>query len=186
MTQEEVLAQGTRIENDRYILLKDGRVYSCSAAKFLKPLLNKKTGYLYYDMRYTIDKPKDAGRVRNIHRLIAETYIPNPKQNKYVNHIDKDRTNNSISNLEWVSSSYNNLHSLYSAEKGHKTISACIQLTDTEEIVETFDSIKSASIKTGINKSNISAVCCGLRGKAGGFKWKYLYPDMSRRSRKSS
>ena len=46
-----------------------------------------------------------------IHRLVAEVFIPNqhPLRN-YVNHIDKDPTNNNVANLEWVSASENNLH----------------------------------------------------------------------------
>lgn len=43
------------------------------------------------------------GKMYLIHRLIAENFIPNPKHKKQVNHIDSNRQNNSISNLEWVS-----------------------------------------------------------------------------------
>jgi len=45
-----------------------------------------------------------------IHRLVAETYIPKIKNKDQVNHIDKDKLNNSIANLEWVSCRENNLH----------------------------------------------------------------------------
>lgn len=42
-----------------------------------------------------------------VHRLVAEHFIPNPHGYKYVNHIDGDRTNNEVSNLEWCTASYN-------------------------------------------------------------------------------
>lgn len=45
-----------------------------------------------------------------VHRLVAETFIPNPKKLKCVNHIDGDKLNNNIENLEWISHTDNNIH----------------------------------------------------------------------------
>jgi uncharacterized protein YerC len=45
-----------------------------------------------------------------IHRLIADAFIPNPKNKKYVNHKDGNKLNNDISNLEWVTSAENSHH----------------------------------------------------------------------------
>lgn len=47
-----------------------------------------------------------------VHRLIAEAWIPNPNNYKYVNHIDLDKTNNSIDNLEWISETGNVVHAV--------------------------------------------------------------------------
>lgn len=50
-------------------------------------------------------------KIKRVHRLVAMAFIPNPLNKEYVNHIDKDVTNNIPENLEWVSQSENQLHS---------------------------------------------------------------------------
>lgn len=53
-----------------------------------------------------------SGRKYCIHRLLAETFIENPNNLKCVNHKDGNKLNNSLSNLEWCSYSYNNIHAV--------------------------------------------------------------------------
>ena len=74
--------------------------------------------------RYMTQKPCRAGYMRvwltcddgkrrafSVHRLIASYYLPNPEDKPDVNHIDGNKSNNSIENLEWVTKSENQLHS---------------------------------------------------------------------------
>lgn len=86
-----------------YLLSKDGRVFSTITSKYLKP---------YLVMGYpTVDLINDGGIGKKlIHRLLAEHFIPNPNNLPQVNHIDGVKTNNSLSNLEWVSGSDNVRH----------------------------------------------------------------------------
>lgn len=63
-------------------------------------------GYVWYAL---VD---ESGECRNVyaHRGVASAWIPNPEVKEYVNHIDGDKTNNCVDNLEWVTASENSLH----------------------------------------------------------------------------
>ena len=84
-----------------YTISNQGVIRSLYTGKILKQYLNK---YGYYQVRLYKDK-----KVRNhtVHRLVAETFIPNPRKEKTVNHIDGNKTNNKVENLEWCSFSEN-------------------------------------------------------------------------------
>ena len=53
---------------------------------------------------------KGTRKYCNVHRLVALTFIENPKNKKTVNHIDGDKTNNKLANLEWATYSENQIH----------------------------------------------------------------------------
>jgi len=82
-----------------------GRVYSKRSKKILKLSLNKVNGYFSISLY-------NKGKVINktAHRLVALAFISNPLLKTQVNHKDSNRTNNKLSNLEWVSPSENMQH----------------------------------------------------------------------------
>ena len=89
-----------------YFVTEDGRVYSTKYNKLKELTKQENQGY------YAIYLEKDKKQYRkSIHRLVAETYIQNPNNLPQVNHIDEDKKNNHISNLEWVTQQQNIIHS---------------------------------------------------------------------------
>lgn len=86
-----------------------GRVKSIrKTIKYLKFDENKKQHTSYF--RVTLSKNGETKRFM-VHRLVAESFLDNPNNKEFVNHIDNDGTNNRVENLEWVTHSENMIHS---------------------------------------------------------------------------
>ncbi len=83
-----------------------GKVYSTRAGRFLKPTLNKKTGY--YQVTFSVG---GITQMHHVHRLVCEAFKVNPLLLPVINHIDEDKTNNHADNLEWCTRSHNVKHS---------------------------------------------------------------------------
>ena len=125
--------------NDNYIIYSDGRVYSKRKKIFLKPFRNTKK-YLCVDIHI-----KSA----RIHRLVAESFIPNPNNYTQVNHIDGNKENNDVSNLEWCSNRMNSHHYHKSHTPGvtltkNNTYQAKIFLNKKQLYLGTFKTIEEA------------------------------------------
>lgn len=95
---------GVKIPNyNNYSATKDGRIWSIRGKKFLKT--HKYNGY------HQLRLGKNS-KMERVHRLIAITYLGAPISKDYeVNHIDKNKNNNHVDNLEWVTPQKNMEHS---------------------------------------------------------------------------
>lgn len=102
---------------DRYTISNLGLVRSLLTGKLLNPGITK-FGYKRVNLRNKDGKSKSYF----VHRLVAMNFIPNPNNYHEVNHIDCDRLNNRIDNLEWVSKEQNILHSFKYGSKTNKGI----------------------------------------------------------------
>lgn len=88
-----------------YKINKKGEIYTCWFNRIMNPSVNK-SGYSFVSL--VKGKREEQKRVKCfIHRLIALQWIPNPSNLPEVDHIDRDKTNNSIENLRWVSRTEN-------------------------------------------------------------------------------
>lgn len=114
---------------------------------------------------------------RSMHRLLMETFVPNPENKEHVNHIDGDKSNNTLSNLEWSTPSENAQHAcklgLYV-----KTTKQVHQYYLNGKYVASYSSDVEAENATGITKQNISKVTLGLRVHAGYFQWSREKKDL--------
>lgn len=90
-------------EYHNYEVYDDGRVYSYYVNRFIKS--SDRNGY---EMYYLYVNGKTIHMLA--HRLVAILFIPNPLNLPQVNHIDGNKHNNHISNLEWCDAYYNNKH----------------------------------------------------------------------------
>jgi hypothetical protein len=132
--------------------------------KIIKPYITNR-GYLR--IRLFKNKIRTAF---TIHRLVGINFIPNTENKSYINHIDGNKQNNNVSNLEWVTHSENEKHASENNLKNSKSI---IQYDLNGNKINEFNSIKNASIMTGIHKCGISKCCNNKMKTSGNFKWKF-------------
>ena len=94
-----------------------------------------------------------------VHRLIAETLIPNPNNFPQVNHIDGNKLNNNINNLEWTTNAINTKHgydnNLYRSKRRMHAIEV-IHKTSDEHFV--FKSIRECAEKLNLNRKTITSI----------------------------
>lgn len=89
-----------------YYATEDGKIYSGKSNKYLSTRKSKR-GYLLVNL--SID---GKCKTFSVHSLIAKAYIPNPDNLPEINHKDGNKENNTVSNLEWCTSSQNSVHAL--------------------------------------------------------------------------
>lgn len=154
--------------------------------KILKPILNNK-GYYIYGLR-----KNGKLEMKLLHRLIAENFIENKNNYPCINHIDGNKLNNNINNLEWCSYQHNikeafriglnnytfknNFkHDYWKGKygKNHNCSKAILQYDKKGCFIKEWESITEASKETNINYYSISNNCRGKQKSAGDFVWKF-------------
>ena len=158
----------------------DTKTFYIRKGKILKQSINT-YGYPCVGITFIGEKRK----VVPVHRLIALTFLPKPTENQtQVNHIDGNKLNNSVSNLEWCTASENLKHAYKMGlnkptkpmlgrfgKNNPKSIPIIMcDLQDNE--IKRFDSMMDASRETNISVSKICACVNGKRKSTGGYHWK--------------
>lgn len=154
---------------------KDGRIFSHRSGKWreLTPTDNGR-GYK------TVSMGRSHPRAY-IHRLVAETHIPNPDHYKEINHIDGDKSNNSVDNLEWCDRSHNLKHSYANGLHDHTKAVKAMKRSHAKpvRIVETgqvFESVTDCARYLGTFHGNINECLnpAKKRHTAKGYHFEYV------------
>ena len=152
---------------DFYEVDTDGNLYGYNGRK-LSDASYDRDGYLQNNIQLNDGSRKTTKR----HQLVANVFIDNPENKKTVNHIDEDKTNNCVENLEWMTQRENANHGTRterSAQSRSKAvIGTCIK---TGEQIE-FPSMAEAQ-RQGFDNSNISSCCLGKRNSHKGYFWNF-------------
>lgn len=109
---------------------------------------------------------------RTMHRLIMQTFVPNPLNKAHVNHKDGDKSNTDITNLEWATPKENAIHAIQTGLKTHDwAYKEVHQYNLKGDYINSYINDNAAQFLTGIPKQNISKVTLGNRKHAGYFQW---------------
>lgn len=143
-----------------YYITSKGQVWSNNKKGYLKLKINK------YGYAYVILYNNGIPTTKMVHRLVAEAFIPNPNNLPQINHLNENKMDNCIDNLEWCNSSYN-------ANYGTRNlrVSRSVKCIETGKI---YYSVREASKQTGVSATSISKVCHGVRKTAGNFHWEFI------------
>lgn len=152
---------------DRIVNCRNGHTRTIKG----KVLATTRSGGGYLKVMLTKDS---VAKNHRIHRLVAMAFIPNPDNLPDVNHIDEDKTNNKVSNLEWCSRSYNNHYSLITERLNEAKKISVKQLSLDGEVVNIWNGVRDAARALGMKTHRHISDCC--KGKAKtcyGYKWEY-------------
>lgn len=171
--------------NGKYCISNFGNVLS---RNFLntgvdKLLVLKKhhSGYLFVRL---CNGSSDDQKNLTVHSLVAKAFIPNPSNKRCVNHIDGNKHNNHVDNLEWVTHKENSQHAIkHGLRDPHKNNhpkgkdtpnSRCVmQYTPEGVFIKTWDCVSDAARAYSMNPCQIINVAKGRNKTAHGYVWKY-------------
>lgn len=153
-------------EAPRYLVSNYGRVQNRMSGLIFTPQI---VGRGYLCVKLMVGQKQI---VRYIHRLVAETFFDGDHNGLEVNHIDGDKWNNCIWNLEWVTSSENKYHAYRIGLKNHiATNKRSVRIIETDEV---FDSIIACAEAINGYPSNINACLHGNQTSHRGLHFEYF------------
>jgi HNH endonuclease/NUMOD4 motif len=160
-------------EYENYEVSNTGKVRNKNTKRELKLALTRK-GYLKAQVK---DNTKHVGRY--IHRLVAQSFIPNPNNCPQVDHLDNDKSNNHVSNLEWVTNKENHRRKVADGlnvvpENAGRPKQPIEQLDLEGRSIAVYSSIAEAVKATGIPQPKISCVLSGTQKTTHGYTFKRI------------
>lgn len=159
-----------------YSINNNGQVYSIRSNKMLKPFANEK-GY----MRVCLQNNGNIKRFR-VHRLVAQTFIPNPQGKPTVDHINGIRSDNRAENLRWATMEEQNgtearrksvSHSMLTSPSIAKKKRPVLQLDMSGRVLTVHDGLNDAARAVNSTAGNIYSCCNGQRKSCKGYIFQY-------------
>jgi hypothetical protein len=134
-------------------------------------IISQRVGsYGYYRVNLYIGKLK---KTVPVHRLVAKAFIPNPNNLPQVNHIDEDKKNNRVDNLEWCDNYYNTHYGGAIKRAAEGRSKPVVQMDIDGTYIATHQSMLSAARALGIDPANVSACCTKRQRYTHGYKFDY-------------
>lgn len=156
----------------KYWVSNFGRIRGPLKLRKLKP---HPTGYIGVGIKIKKGN-KYVAKFCQVHRLVAQAFIPNPKNKPDVNHIDGNKRNNCVKNLEWVTEHENNIHARdllgHKFSIGRKNKGRPVRCIETGEV---FPTGVVASRHCGLSDSKVGGCVNNPKRNhtAGGYHWEY-------------
>jgi len=139
---------------------KDGTVFKDKGYDLVKPQIHKKSGRVYFNLTW-----RGVTKSVLVNRVVAIRFLPNPDNLPQVNHIDGNKENNALGNLEWSSGSDNELHAHRTGLKsGRGSANSNAKLTSSivEEIRASDEDFQVLADRYSVSRSTIHNVKKGI------------------------
>ncbi len=157
-------------EMKSYEISENGEIRKLPYKRLLKPFEDK-DGYLKVCLC-----ENNRRKYRFVHRLVAQTYIDNKYNKPTVNHIDGNKKNNNINNLEWATIKEQNIHALKNNLRNMKNDGCSKKVAQYDlnmNLIKIYPSANEAKRQLGYSQGHISEVCRGEMKTYKNCIWKY-------------
>lgn len=178
---EEVWRTISNYDYTHYMVSNHGRIKNTQTGNILKPQ-NSSNGYLQVSVRLKLTDRKN--QAYSIHRLVGETFLLPDITRPYINHIDGDKKNNIVSNLEWCTPLENHSHAEKIGLSNHKEslnkankvrlYKPFGQYTLDGELVAKYDNYNELEEKTGYKRQCVAKCCNGTYKTSHGYTWRFI------------
>jgi hypothetical protein len=163
------------LQLSRYLVSSAGRLQNKNTCQIYQGnATSNDSGYRIF--RVTLDDGKR--KTMFVHRVVATTFIPNPSNFSTVNHIDFDRSNNNVKNLEWASASMQAVHKQTRSSGTRRGVPVAQYTRDGLTLLRVFASATEAQNTLKIDKRQIVQGCRGQKKVVHGFTWKYHWQPL--------